>query len=889
MNRQAGFRENVRAARQQLAEGRAKLKARHQRGSPGIQVCRALTDLVDENVLALYRAALDDLKLARLEEHVALVAHGGYGRRDLAPYSDVDLMILHAPSAAGRIAPLAERMLRDLFDSGLTLGQSVRTPQQACQLARKDSTICTSLVEARLLAGSPEQFERFQRRFEQMAARRHGPLLYAIQKARAEERGQYGETVYLLEPNVKRSRGGLRDIQLLRWIGLVRYGDREPEGLRLAGRLEPADHVLLQQTLSFLLRLRNEMHFEAGKSSDVLSRPEQLRIAETLGYHGEEGLLPVEQFMREYFRLTHATSSIVNRFVEGARPQSRIKRVLAPLVSHRFEGDYRVGPRSIGANRRGMKKLGDSLAEILRLADVANLYDLPIDYPAREAIRAAAARLPDDVSPEAAERFRSLLNQPARVGELLHELHDTGVLEKVIPAFGHARCLLQFNEYHKFTVDEHSLRAVQAATEFASLDNRLGHTYRRLKRKWLLHLALLIHDLGKGYAEDHSDVGRRIATDTAQRLRLAEREQIHLEFLVHKHLLMSHLTFRRDTSDEAVITRLAFDVGSLEMLQMLYVLTAADLAAVGPGVLNAWKMEVLTDVYRRTRERLSAEVQDDGGFSRADSQQKEARRQEVRDALGATADDAWFTQQVRHLPSGYLRSTPPSQIAEELTELHDLKPRRAIAKAHYRVESDALEYWVGTSELITPGVFHKLTGALSAQGLQILAAEIHTLDGGLVSDRFVVLDPDHTGMPPTERQEEVCRALASSLEAGDAQRPAFRRVWRAGRQESDALTALATQVRFDNATSDRYTIIDVFAPDRSGLLYTIARTLFELELSVAVAKIGTYLDQVVDVFYVTDSQQRKVEDERRLADIRGRLLGEIDAWLQQQAEQVRTW
>jgi [protein-PII] uridylyltransferase len=870
------LRSCVLEAKHRLAEGREKLRRQHDAGSPGIQVCARLTDMLDTVILDLYEAALADLTpedAAILRQEVALVAHGGYGRRDVAPFSDVDLMILHSPDVAGRVILLAKRLMLDVFDAGLVLGHSVRTVQQACKLSLQDVTIYTALVESRLLAGSETLFSKFTAKFQGQIHWRWRRLLREVEESRAAERSQFGETVYLLEPNVKRSRGGLRDIQLLRWAGFTRYGVADPEGLSMAGHLEKDDQRSLRRASEYLLRLRNEMHFYAGKSSDVLDRGEQVRLAEAWGFRGDEGLVPPEQFMREYFQHTDVVSHVVQRFLAHARPGVKFFEFFSLLTSHQVEGDFRVGPTRISATSRGLQKLDGNLTEILRLTDLANLYDKRIAPATWEAVHRSARKLPDELPPQAIERFLSLLSQPGRLGEMLRNLHDAGILEKIIPAFAHARSLMQFNDYHKYTVDEHCIRAVEQATYLLSDKSTIGQVYRALPQKRTLHLALLIHDLGKGFAEDHSEVGLGIAAETARRLQLPERETEVLKFLVHKHLMMSHLAFRRDTSDDQLVVRFAVDVGSPEALRMLYLLTACDLAAVGPGVWNDWKAEVLTDLYYRAMEHLAGESL---------SVTSEERAQKRRDAIGsclANGDDReWFHQQIETLPKHYLYGTPPERIAAELRQLRRLDRGDASAWGRYLPERGAVEFTVGTYDDITPGVFHKLTGALSSKGLQILSAEINTLAEGLVFDRFLVVDPDFAAEPPRERLESVNRALVDSLRARTSQPPTFRKVWRPGHARSrDVLAPLPTQVRIDNSTSDRFTIIDVFAHDRMGLLYTITRTLFEMGISVALAKIGTYLDQVVDVFYVTDQEGNKVFDEERWRQIRERLLEAIGA------------
>ena len=871
------LRPSVVDNKQRLAEGREKLRQRHLKGSPGIQVCAALTDLLDTIILDLFESAVADLEReghTGLLSEVALVPHGGYGRRDVAPYSDVDLMLLYTPFVSDRIAPLAERMLRDVYDVGLTLGHSVRTPRQAVQLARKDAEIWTSLVEARYLAGSVTLFTQFARKFPHSA---RGPLrsrLAAVEEARRLERRQFGETVYLLEPNIKRSRGGLRDLHLLRWIGFASYGTAEPEGLQLQGVLSTSDHRALRSAAEFLLRLRNEMHFHAGKANDVLDRAEQVRVAAEFGFSGSEAMLPVEQFMQEYFRHTTALSNLVSRFVANARPGGGWKQVLGPILGHQVEGDFRVEPTQITALPRGMNKLQGDLAQVLRLADLANLYDKRISHATAEVIREALPSMSDDVSPEVAQRFLSLLSSPTRLGELLRELHNMRVLEKIVPAFNHARCLLQFNEYHKFTVDEHCIKAVEAATDFLHARGPLGQVYRSLKQKRLLHLALLIHDLGKGYPGDHSDVGLKIAEETAARLRMSVRDTEVLKFLVHKHLMMSHLAFRRDTSEDQLVVRFAVDVGSPDVLRMLYVLTAADLAAVGPGVLNDWKAEVLTELYVRTMQHLAG----DGPVLDVD-ERLQRRRERIRGQLLPTDDRAWFDRQIDALPVPLLMSAEPAGLVAELRQIAQLAPGQVTAQGRYLPERRVVQYSVGTHESITAGVFHKLTGALAAQGLQTLSAEINTLGDGVVLDHFVVIDPDFAHEPPVSRLESVSRALVAALQSPEGTKPTFRRMWHdANTARNVALSNLPIQVRTDNDTSERYTIIDIFAADRTGLLYTITRTLFELGLSVSLAKIATHLDQVVDVFYVTDQQGQKINDEQRLQAIRERLRQEIRAF-----------
>jgi [protein-PII] uridylyltransferase len=868
------------AARDKLTQGRQRLRQQHDSGSLGVQVSLQLTQLLDETLLDLYQWALTELwdeEGISLVGQVALVAHGGYGRADVAPYSDVDLMLLHGGLKEQSLTPLVRKFTNAIYDTGLQLGFTVRTIAQACEMARNDATVLTALAESRLLSGEESLFARFMERFRRESTRSYRTSIEAIERAREEERNKYGETVYLLEPNVKRSRGGLRDIQHVRWLGFARYGECDPESLHQLGHLSQADWRRLRDAREFLLRLRNELHFADGKSQDVLERSEQMRIAGLWGYQTRGGLLAVEQFMQDYFRHTENVRDAATHFLENVRPGSPVKAILEPLLSHRADQDFRVGPSSIRASSRGAARLRGNLAEVLRLMVLSALYDKPIAHDTWEAVRTEMDRRSEEpeapLSAEARGLFLDLLAQPAQLGPLLRRLHRLRVLEQIIPDMQHARCLLQFNSYHKFTVDEHSLRAVEAVTDLVTEKGPLGDAYRAVKNKRVLHLAALLHDLGKGYEEDHSEVGRRIALETAQRLELPPDEAEALAFLVHKHLRMSNIAQQHDIHDDRVVVPFAAEVGSPELLRKLYVLTCADISAVGPGTLNAWRRQLLTDLFFHTLELISSGSPEET----ADLRVRE-KRQAVTALVQSRPDAAWWRRQVEILPAGILFSTEPARIVSELSRLQELPRQDAIAWGRYVPQRKAVEYAVGTHEEITPGIFYKLTGALSSRGQRILSAEIHTLADGLVLDHFYVEDRDFDGPPPQERIDEICGALICALKDSSEKPPEFRRTWQAQQRETTAtLNRVPTQVRIDNATSDRATVVAVFTYDRMGLLYSIAKSLFDLGLSVTRAKIGTRLDQVVDVFYVTDSSTgAKLPDGPRLEEIRSRLLQDLE-------------
>jgi [protein-PII] uridylyltransferase len=867
-------RAEILAARERLVENRAKLRRQHDSGSLGIQVCTRQSDFWDGTVLEIFESACAELPSGLdVDSQLALVPLGGYGRRDIAPYSDMDLMLLHDATIEQHVSLIARRLVADLSDVGIELGFSVRTPRQAIKMARRDPVIFTSEVEARYLAGSVSMVTRFIHRFRRDAKRRVRAILAQIERARSTERRQFGATTFLLEPDVKRTLGGLRDIHLLRWAGFARFGEPNPANLRLMGILRKEDERALRKAHEFLLRLRNELHFKAQRKYDVLNRGEQLRIAEKWGYTGDGSLRPVQQFMRDYFRHTSNVREIADSFMSNARLPSIFVSVLAPIVAHRMGESFLVGPVHIKATKEGLMRLKGNLSEVLRLMVLANQADKRIASETWKAIREDMMdRSEMEVSPEAARRFMFLLSYTARLGRLLQRLHELGVLEKLVAGMDHARYLLQFNQYHKYTVDEHSIQAVERATEFFSHSGKLGHVYRSIKQRNLLHLALLIHDLGKGYEEEHCIVGKRLAKETAKRLGLAPRRSRLLQFLVEKHLVMSHVAFRRDTSDPAMIHQFANDVGTPEALRMLYVLTAADLAAVGPGVLNPWKVDVLTSLYERTIEHL-------GGDALVPDSEHEAERLRMRvDASLPAEDTDWYRRQIRALPTAYLCRAKPHRVVKDLTQLRELKLERSVAWGRYSDSRRVNLYNVGLHQRDVHTVFHRLVGVLTQKGMQILAAHVYRLEDGLAFMQFIVEDHDFEGPPPQERFDVVAGELmAVILDQSDIS-PSLRRVWRSrAERQSSKLQQLPILVEFDNNTLPEYTIIDIFAHDRVDLMYTITRVLFGLGVHVHFIKSGPSLDQVVDVFYVTDSLHNKIEDDRRLSELRLLLLTAVES------------
>ncbi|HEV3029521.1 MAG TPA: [protein-PII] uridylyltransferase [Planctomycetota bacterium] len=857
-----------------LKRQREEIRSRHDAGALGGQIATALTELYDRVITAAYQIALETVSASArpsLLENLALVAVGGYGRGDTAPFSDVDLLFLRSKKAGPAEQDVVNSLVRDLWDYGMKLSQSVRTPEDTITFARADLPMRTSLTEARLLVGSQALFADLQRRNHRLIATTSlTRFIDQVLEERRKEHQDYFATVNLLEPNVKKSPGGMRDVHLLRWIALPRYGTRDPQMLRAAGVLTLEDAQTISLGTEFLSRIRNELHFHCAQAQDVLTRDEQVRVAKWMKFENQGPLLFVERFMQQYHRQTTALHDTVMRFAHGARRPGLFRSLLNRFSTRIVEGHYVVASDSIALRAEAPVDRAETL---LRLFDLARQRSVEVAHESLERVRKVAPSCV--LTPESRRLFLRIMSDPKSLGLVVRNLHRVGLLGRFIPAFEHARCLMQWNQYHKYTVDEHSIRALESATFRLNDKGPVGQAYRETKRKEVLHLALLLHDIGKGYEEDHSDVGKRIAETLASEVGLGDRERHQLVFLVHKHLVMAHVATRRDISDPATLVQFVRTVGTEETLRMLFILTVADTDAVAPGSLTSWKESLFVELYTRATEELT------GDAPVSDEAERKAKIcEQLRPALSAEFGLDWLNTQLAAMPLSYLRKLPPEEIATHL------RAQKKMGESGVRVESRRLresgltEITVYTRDGITPGIFAKITGVLAALRFQIVGADIVTRADGLVVDTFRGIDSDYSKEPPPSRLQEFAEGIENALLGKRSVEALF-----AARQEPELpprqVAGPPTQVEIDNTTADQATIVEVFADDRPGLLYSVARTLFELDLSVRSAKISTSLDQVADAFYVTDKSGAKVEDPVRLEAIRKKLLEVLPSGLQQ--------
>lgn len=878
-----------------LQERRDGIGQRLRDGASGTEIVSGFTDLVDSVLIARYRNVIRQHvgESAVGMQQCCLVAVGGYGRRELSPYSDIDVMVLYHAGGEKVVKTLSAQVLHHLWDLGFQVGHSVRSIQDCLVVAEEDLAVKTALMESRFLTGGSAVFQEFQQRFSRrVLGRRVGSFIFEKIEERKRDYAKFGETIYLLEPNIKKTKGGLRDLHLLQWVGMAKYQASTLQELANRGILAHQDYTDLSEAREFLWKVRALLHLEAGRAQDILSFDEQVRLAKEFGFDDHSHLLAVEQFMQLYYRHTTGIYDRCSRFVNRSQDHSWWNRMKGWWPQSLINGCFSLSGSNLSVPQEKLLDVLHNPGKLLDLFKLSQERELSIDGLTLEEIHRHMETVSDEVfcTLSASQAFKDILSGPGLVGKTLALMHQARVLEKLVPAFGRVRGLMQFNQYHKYTVDEHSLFTVRQVERLGSQAGIFQDVYQEVHRKDLLLLAALLHDIGKGLPEDHSEVGRKIACEVAARLQLDQQESRTLEFLVYQHLLMANTAFRRDPYDDKVLLKFARTVGTPALLKKLLILTAADIAAVGPETLTKWKESLLVELYLRALPEVSGGREATEVAQSCQDIAKEILSQwnnsgqaiDDRDKtqIPSGSHQDWIEAQLGMFPLRYLSGTPRDRMTAHLQALQRLSKTSPLVESAYHADLRVCEYTLIARDHMTPGIFMNVTGVLAALGLPVLDAQIMTRSDGVVFDSFYVEDPDFDG-PPTERKrQKVGKAIIDVLTGQESIDHLMKQGQRLSFDRPFPVSPKPTDVQIDNETSDQFTIIDVFADDRQGLLSVMARTLFELGLSIHAARIATKLDQVVDVFYVTGAQGGKIEDALVTEKIRKTLAQAVDEFLE---------
>jgi [protein-PII] uridylyltransferase len=876
--------EVSRHLRAALARGRAAVEALLIADRHGRRCAERLCAMQDEIVRVLYEFAIKHLYPAQNPseaEHMAVVATGGYGRGVLAPGSDIDLLFLLPYKQTAWGESVAETILYCLWDMGLKVGHATRSVNECIRAAKADMTIRTAVLEARFLLGDRKLYDELVARFDKEVVPGTTAEFVAAKLAEREERHRRaGQSRYLVEPNVKDGKGGLRDLHTLYWIAKYVYRVREREELIALGVYDPREYRRFRRCGDFLWAVRCHMHFLTGRAEERLSFDIQREIAVRLGYTEHPGLRDVERFMKHYFLIAKDVGDLTailcakleNRQAKAMPVLSRMMARFLPRQRHTLSEteDFVVDYNRINVADENVFKRDP--VNLIRIFHLAQKYNLAF-HPDAMHLATRSLRLIDQglrENEEANRLFLEILTSKNDAETVLRRMNEAGVLGTFVPAFGRIVAMMQFNMYHHYTVDEHLVRCIGALSDIeagraedAKFATELMRTIQPRHRD-LLYVAMFLHDIAKGRVEDHSIAGARIARHFCPRLGFTPAETETVAWLIEVHLLMSTVAQSRDLSDRMTIEHFSAVIQSVERLKLLTILTAADIKAVGPGVWNGWKAQLIRTLYYETEPVLT------GGFSEVNRAQRVALAQtEFRAELADWTAEEVDAYIALHYPAYWLKVDLPHQIA------HARFLRSAAQAGQSLATSVAFPAARGVTELTVlapdhPWLLSTIAGACAVAGANIVDAQIFTTTDGRALDTISVSREFELDADEARRAARIIDSIERALR-GDLKLPEVVAKRETAKTRLKAFAVLP-EVTINNGWSTRYTMVEVTGLDRPGLLFELTATLSKLNLNIASAHVATFGERVVDVFYVTDLFGAKITSATRQATIKRALI-----------------
>ena len=855
--------------------GRRELCRRLDAGASGAEIVAAQTSLIDQLLcVQLDRAAgtIYPQPNPTTANRLSLVAVGGHGRGDLSPHSDIDILFLHPYKLTGRSEQIIEHLLYTMWDVGFSVGHATRSVADCLRRAQNDMTIRTSVLESRHVWGDQALYDAFRRRFlTELVPGTEAEFVAAKLRERDERHVRAGDSRYLLEPNVKDGKGGLRDLHVLFWIAKYLFCIERSGELVERGVLNRHEHDRFARAQDFLWRVRAHLHIVCERAEDRLTFDRQPQVATRMGYGQRRGNLAVERFMKHYFLVAKEVGELTRVFcavLETERLRTAPVRQSGAVIGPARDGLFVSGGRIAAVDEGTFGERPVRLVTIFRRAQTEGRDIHPATLRLiHQGHGLITAEVRDD--PEANRAFRAILTDRRDPERILRMMNEAGVMGRFLPDFGRVVAQTQHDYYHVYTVDEHSIRAVGvlAAIERGALADELplaSTLIHQLRMRDVLYLSILLHDVAKGRGGDHSEIGADIAREIAGRLEFAPDEIETAVWLVRWHLLFSMTAFKRDLNDPRTVDDFVGRVRSLERLRLLLVLTAADITAVGPGRMNAWKGSLLRMLYHRAEAVLAGgrEAED------RDSRVAEARRT-LRERLAdmAESDVARFEA---NLPDPYWLSTDGA-MHERHARLVQGGRAEPVVEARIDGYREAVEMTLYAPD--QPGLFAAVAGAVAASGASIVDARVFTTVDGMALDTFWIQDANDGAFRHEDRldrlRQSVIRALAEGRNDADILDRATLEAAR-GLERSTSIV-VEPHVHVDNGASGSHSVIEVSARDRPGLLYDITRSLSACGLSIGSAHISTIGSRAVDVFYVRDRFGLKLSHDAQVAQVRDRL------------------
>ncbi len=864
------------------ASGRAKIEAMLMADGRGTYCAERISALQDEIIRIIYDFALVHVfrvKNPSRAERMTIVAVGGYGRDTLAPGSDLDLMFLLPYKQTPWGESIVEYMLYMLWDMGFKVGHSTRNIEQCIRLSHEDMTIRTAVLEARYLWGSKELYDELLQRFDQEIVSSTAREFIAAKLAEQDARHiKSGVSRYRVEPNVKDGKGGQRDLHTMYWISKYYYRVRSQNELVKLGVFTRREHDRFTKAQNFLWATRCHMHFLAKKAEERLSFDIQKDIAERLGYTDRPGLSAVERFMKHYFLHAKHVGDLTRIFCSELEEK---QAKAAPGLTRIF--------RSFGNRKRRIKGTSDFVnhnnritiasqgvferdpVNILRLFQIADKHGLKYHPDALRLLTRSLKLINTELrkDKEANQLFLQVLTSPNSPEATLRKMNEAGVLGRFIPEFGKIVAMMQFNMYHHYTVDEHLLRSIGILSEIEKGELEHEHPLSHeligaIKDRTVLYAALLMHDIAKGRPEDHSIGGAKIAKKLCPRLGLTGDQSKQVAWLVQQHLVMSNTAQQRDLNDYKTIVDFAEIMQSMERMKMLLILTVCDTKAVGPGVWNGWKGQLLRTIYHESEPHLT------GGFSRtAQSERVAETLQQLSDALEDW--DEFERQWVLKLHyDAYLLTVP---LEDQIRHMNFIRSsdlaRKPLATTVTTKQFEAItEITVLAPD--HPRLLSIVAGACSAGGANIVDAKVFTTRDGRALDSIFISRKFDNDEDEVRRAERICKLIEDVL-SGAAKLPELLAT-RGKMKKTLGAFDVTPIVTLDNALSHKFTVIEVECLDRPGLLSELTGKLADLNLDITSAHIVTFGEKAIDTFYVTDLVGAKLESPQRRSAIRSHLM-----------------
>jgi [protein-PII] uridylyltransferase len=884
----------------------AMIRMRHDAGDPGLKVAHARAAMIDAMLAHLFDYAIDAYVRThgQLPSPVTLIALGGYGRSELCPLSDIDIMFLFSAKTKPAVTkPLIEHLVNEilyiLWDCGLKIGHSSRTLDDVFEEARKDIQTKTALLESRLIAGSTGLYDTFAQAYRSFyQAEDPKGYIAARLEDQAARRAKYGDTVFLQEPDIKNGVGGLRDYQNALWMARVKLGITDISELQAQNYLRRNELRDFQRAYNYLLRVRNELHFQSKHPTDLLSLDVQPRIAQSLGYAHHEILARVEAFMHDYY---HAAQTIyrISKIIENrlaltiSKEGSRLS-FRESLLAQRFQRTKRLDGFVLRGRELAAEKpdvFTEDPVRLIRVFRHCQQLDCALDFHLMALIRESLPLITKKVifSPDANVSFRAILGETGAVFPSLNLMHELGVLGRFIPEFDKLTCLVQHEYYHRYTADVHTLSAIRQLdlifTEAEPITLKYRAALHETPEPELLYVTLLLHDIGKAEGiKGHAESGVKIALPILERLQVSPQSRELVAFIIKNHLAMARFWQKRDVDDPQTAAAFAELVGDAERLRHLYVHTFCDARGTAASLWNSYKDTLHTSLFRHTLDRLNLGAHLDVSYR----QKKQMILQELisKKIPGISSDE--ITAHFNLLPERYFIHTDASEISLHIHMvnrlLKSINEADSVGSLKPIIEwQDDLNRSLTVVNVVTwdrAGLFYKLAGAFSMAGLSILGAKVISRSDHIAIDTFYVVEPGRGVVQNTSSQEAFAKNIEAALVSNkdlypeivaQAKKVSARRYTAAPAQGETLHSSFPPTVEVYHELSMQRTIVEIQAHDQIGLLYQLAKTISDHGFDITFARIGTERGVAIDTFYIESADHAPIEDNARLETLRDAL------------------